>query len=105
MRAYLLIPLTLIVAACGNHGPRRGGPGSMDALGPYKTQFEAADADGDEQLSRDEVAGGMPELLPRFETVDTDHNERISNAELSSYLEWQRIVKAPPPKAMRDRDR
>lgn len=103
MRALTLIMLTLLVAACGNPGPRRGAPpGSMDALGLYKAKFETADTSGDERLSRDEVEAGLPELLPRFETVDTDHNNLISSAELSSYLEWQRIVKAPPLKAQRN---
>jgi len=103
MRAFLLITLCVLIAACGSPGPRRGPPGSTDALGSYQQKFETADADGDELLSRDEVEAGLPELFPRFETVDTDHNGMISSAELSSYLEWQRIVKAPLEKARRDR--
>lgn len=52
--------------------------------------FEAADVDHDEQLTPAEfetlkLPGG------KFEDVDTDHNGRVSLAELRSYVLWRRI--------------
>lgn len=83
----------VLVAACGTrYGERR-----PDALDPVRKDFAAADRDRDENLSRDEVASGMPRLLPHFETIDTDGNARLSTGELRSWLEWQRVLRAPLP--------
>lgn len=89
-----LAALLLLLAGCG-------GPGAADtrrdALAPMRAQFDAADVDGDEALTRREAAHGMPRLLPSFDEIDTDGNARVSAAELRSYLEWQRVLNAPPP--------
>lgn len=75
-----------------------------DALAPLRDRFDAADTDGDGALSRDETAQGMPELAASFDTIDTDRNERVSAAEASSYLEWQRILRRSKRDARIERD-
>lgn len=89
----LTLAVATLLCACGTrYGERR-----PDAFDPVRKDFDAADADRDENLSRDEVAAGMPKLLPVFETIDTDGNQRLSTGELRSWLEWQRVLRAPPP--------
>lgn len=95
MRRLPILPLIVpvLLCACGTHyGERR-----PDAFDPVRKDFEAADTDRDENLSREEVAAGMPKLLPVFETIDTDGNQRLSTGEMRSWLEWQRVLRAPPP--------
>lgn len=94
MRPIILL-LLLTVSACAGSGPRRGAPpGSLEGLGTLEERFTAADSDGDEQLSVAELEAGWPELVPQFDALDTDLSGRVSVAELSSYLEWRRIVRA-----------
>ncbi len=89
----LVAVTALALAACG--GPRYGSP-RADALTPLREAFDAADRDGDENLTREEMAAGLPKLAPAFDAIDTDSNQRISTGELRSYLEWQRVLRAPP---------
>ena len=44
--------------------------------------FKAADANGDGQLSLDEVQAKMPKLAERFSTLDKDKNGYLSKSEL-----------------------
>lgn len=89
----LTLAVAALLCACGaRYGERR-----PDAFDPVRKDFAAADVDGDENLTREEVAAGMPRLLPVFETIDTDGNQRLSTGELRSWLEWQRVLRAPPP--------
>ena len=45
-------------------------------------RFKEADANGDGQLSLDEVQAKMPRLADRFTTLDTDKNGTLSKEEL-----------------------
>ena len=45
-------------------------------------RFKEADANGDGQLSLDEVQAKMPRLADRFNTLDTDKNGLLSKEEL-----------------------
>ncbi len=91
-----LIGVALLASACGG---RLGAP-RPDPIAPVRTQFDAADTNGDEALDRDEVAAGMPKLLDAFETIDTDGNGLMSAAELGSYLQWQRVLRWRPGAAV-----
>ena len=86
-----VVLVALLIGACAPT-PRHKDP-RRDALAPLRDRFDAADADGDGALSRDETARGMPELEASFDTIDTDRNALVSAAEASSYLEWQRILR------------
>lgn len=91
----LRIPLILLLggallSACSN----RVGEARRDALTPLLPAFRAADANDDDMLTRDE-ATGIPDLVPVFDTADTDHNGLVSTGELRSYLEWQRVLNTP----------
>lgn len=96
MRSSTIPVLAAAAVLCACAGPRYGDPRG-DALKSVRAEFDAADADRDENLNRDEVAAGMPRLLPVFESIDTDGNQRVSTGELRSYLEWQRVLRAQPP--------
>ncbi|MGH8462332.1 MAG: EF-hand domain-containing protein [Stenotrophobium sp.] len=50
-------------------------------------RFKQADTNGDEQLTREEMTKGMPELAPHFDEIDLDHNQRVNFAELWSYMQ------------------
>ena len=45
-------------------------------------RFKEADANGDGQLSLDEVQAKMPRMAERFSTLDTDKNGLLSKDEL-----------------------
>jgi Ca2+-binding EF-hand superfamily protein len=47
-----------------------------------EARFKEADANGDGQLSLDEVQAKMPRLADRFTTLDTDKNGLLSKDEL-----------------------
>ena len=47
-----------------------------------EARFKEADANGDGQLSLDEVQAKMPRLADRFNTLDTDKNGLLSKEEL-----------------------
>ena len=47
-----------------------------------EARFKEADANGDGQLSLDEVQAKMPRLADRFTTLDTDKNGMLSKDEL-----------------------
>ncbi|MDP9139406.1 MAG: hypothetical protein M3O62_01265 [Pseudomonadota bacterium] len=90
--SYVLLLLlgAAMLSSCG----KRVGEARPDLLTPLRAEFAAADKDGDDTLTREEAAA-MPELVPVFDAVDTDHNDRVSTGELRSYLEWQRVLRTP----------
>jgi hypothetical protein len=92
----LLVAAAVLTTACSGRlaAPR------PDPIGPLRAEFDAADANGDEALDRDEVAAGMPKLLDAFDAIDTDGNGLISPAELGSYLQWQRVLRRRPGEPM-----
>jgi Ca2+-binding EF-hand superfamily protein len=47
-------------------------------------RFKEADANGDGQLSLDEVQSKMPRLAERFSALDTDKNGQLSKEELKN---------------------
>ncbi|HVT37080.1 MAG TPA: hypothetical protein VHE37_15935 [Nevskiaceae bacterium] len=55
-------------------------------------QFKAADKDGNDNLTRDEAAAGMPSVAAHFDEIDTDHNERVNFAEIWNYAQWRGIA-------------
>lgn len=92
----LLLPLCLsLLAACSSVGERYGAPER-----PYEQrlqeEFAAADINGDEQISPQELRDGWPYLDVPFETLDSDGNGSLSMAEFRAYAEWQRIANSPP---------
>ena len=89
LRTPLLYACLLLVSACASH------PGQ--ALGPHETRaslladFKKADANGDEQLSKDEMNAGLPRYAADFDEIDTDHNGQVNFAELWSYWQWRHL--------------
>ncbi len=80
--------LAAALVACGSAPPQHG---LQDArTQAIRDAFKKADANNDEQLSREEFATlGIQDA--NFDEVDTDDNGRVSLAELRSYLEWRRV--------------
>lgn len=62
-------------------------------------QFKKADKNGDEKLTREELAQGFPGFVEQFDEIDVDRNGSVNLAELRSYFEWSELV------ARTDRDR
>ena len=56
------------------------------AIEKLRAKFNAADADHDGLLSRDEAANGMPHVAAHFDEADTDHDGKLSQAEVAAYL-------------------
>jgi hypothetical protein len=94
LNRLILCLLLLSLAACA--GPSRRAEKSPMQLRIEK-MFNAADADRDEWLTPDELAAGFPWLDGKFADIDTDHNGKVSLAELTSYIELSRML-APEKK-------
>ena len=60
--------------------------------------FIAADIDQDEWLTPAELDAGFPWLAGKFAEIDTDHNGKVSLAEVDSYIELQRMLPDPARK-------
>lgn len=81
----LILLLPGLLASCASHHPMElGGSASRHAL---LARFKQADSNGDEQLTREEMTHGMPELAPHFDEIDLDHNQQVNFAELWSYMQ------------------
>ena len=91
----ILVPVLIAVLVAGCATPHR-----RQARSPMQHRiekmFKAADADGDEWLTPAELDAGFPWLAGKFSEVDTDHNGKVSEAEVGSYIELQALQ--PPAK-------
>jgi len=87
------IALLGLLAACST--PHRR-PARSPMQHKIEKMFKAADTDGDEWLTPAELDAGFPWLAGKFDEVDTDHNGKVSEAEVASYVELQALQ--PPAK-------
>jgi hypothetical protein len=90
----LLCACLLALPACASHSSR---PGSRETLSSLRAAFKKADANSDEQLSREELSTGLPAYAANFDEIDTDHNGLVNFAELWSYISWKHL--GPEPEA------
>ena len=58
-----------------------------------REKFDAADADHDGFLSRDEAAKGMPRVMKHFDEIDANHDGKLSMQELAQYLRSKRAAR------------
>ncbi len=97
----LLGACLLALAACASHpaGPHR----PRETQAAVLAAFKKVDANGDEQLSREEFSAGFPDDVADFDDIDTDHNGLINFAELWSYIQWKQMESDPTatPRAQR----
>ena len=91
-RWLLLLTLSLLAACATPHKKRHGDSSALNRR--IDAQFDAADTNNDEWLSPAEFDAGLPWLKGKFDEVDTDHNGKVSLAELRSYIELQ-MMKSP----------
>jgi hypothetical protein len=82
----LALLLPGLLAGCAGH-PQRAHDGGIYSRQALLARFKQADSNGDEQLTRDEMTRGMPELAPHFDEIDLDHNQLVNFAELWSYMQ------------------
>lgn len=85
----LVLPLVLILGACGSDEPEAAVPGDAAASAPtdldadrsarYAAKFAKLDVDGDGSISKSEIAGHK--LAPLFAEFDADGNELLSKDE------------------------
>ncbi|PWK87785.1 EF-hand domain-containing protein [Fulvimonas soli] len=76
------------VGACAQGGGR-----AQQIAAKLKERFDAADANHDGQLSRDEAAQGMPRLAGQFDAIDANHDGQLSRDELAAYLRERRAAR------------
>jgi hypothetical protein len=91
----VLVVMLLALTACGP-APRRADKSPMQQR--IERMFAAADKDGDEWLTPQELDAGFPWLAGKFADIDTDHNGKVSLAEITSYIELQRMLPDPSRK-------
>lgn len=84
-----LVAAALTLGATTSFAQAAGGRGAE-----MKKKFEAADANGDGKLSKDEVKGKFPVIEKHFDEIDTTHSGAISMKEVAV---WMRAQKAAKP--------
>ena len=93
MRIVTLAALLLALAGCASFGGDAPSPPATPALRKeLAAQFKAADKDGDENLTLEEAAAGMPAVAAHFDDMDTDRNGRVNFAELWNYAQWRGVA-------------
>ena len=92
----LAVALSLLSACATPHKKRHGDSSELNRR--IDAQFDAADTNNDEWLSPAEFDAGLPWLKGKFDEVDTDHNGKVSLAELRSYIELQMMRSEPGKK-------
>ncbi len=94
MQALCAVIVLCQLAACAQQRRPERSPMQrrIDAM------FEAADKERDEWLTPAELDAGFPWLAGRFADVDTDHNGKVSLAEVTSYIELQSMQPEPKKK-------
>jgi Ca2+-binding EF-hand superfamily protein len=89
IRCAIVLASLLALTACGP-APRRAEKSPMQQR--IEKMFNAADADRDEWLTPSELEAGFPWLAGKFAEIDSDHNGKVSLAELTSYIELSRML-------------
>ena len=92
---YLALALALLTACAGPHERRREMTRMQERI---EKMFNAADTDKDEWLTPAELDAGFPWLAGKFDEIDTDHNGKVSLAEVGSYIELQSMQPTPRKK-------
>ena len=90
MLRFALCSLLLATLLCACASPREYQPSPLNLR--TGEQFKRADKNGDEKLSREELAKAFPAFADHFDEIDTDHNGFVNLAELRSYFEWSELV-------------
>ena len=87
-RAIVIAGLLALLGGCASsHRPEKS-----PMMKKIEAMFNAADADHDEWLTPEELDAGFPWLKGKFADIDTDHNGKVSLAEVSSYIELQSML-------------
>lgn len=58
-------------------------------------KFKSTDANGDGQLSKDEMSKGMPRLAAHFDEIDTNHDGEVTTDELKAYFQSRHASRQP----------
>lgn len=82
--AAMLLPL----AACAQDGSR-----AQRFAAKAQQRFDAADANHDGMISREEAQQGMPRIAQHFDDVDSNHDGQLSREELGAYLKSLRAAR------------
>lgn len=88
-----MIALLLVAATLGGCALARAGERHEAGKEKLHEKFQAADADHDGLLGRDEAAKGMPRLAAHFDEADVDHDGRLSMAEVDAYVAKARAAR------------
>lgn len=59
---------------------------AQQAASAMSERFDAADADHDGKLTRDEANAGMPRIAAKFDAIDTDHKGYITKEQIVSFV-------------------
>ncbi len=87
---HVVVVATLLALAACSAPSRRSEKSPMQQR--IEKMFTAADTDGDEWLTPAELDAGFPWLAGKFAEIDTDHNGKVSLAEVTSYIELSRML-------------
>jgi len=63
---------------------------SSKRMEKFTEKFDAADADHDGFLTRDEASRNMPRIAKDFDAIDTDHDGKLSPQEIAHYFAAKR---------------
>jgi Ca2+-binding EF-hand superfamily protein len=69
--------------------PATGGKGERFAA-KLDEKFKGADANGDGQLTKDEMTKGMPRMASHFDEIDTNKDGFVTEDEIKAYAQSRR---------------
>ena len=56
----------------------------------FKERFDAADANHDGLLTKEEAQGKMPKVYEHFDEIDTEHKGAVSERDIAKWMKAQR---------------
>lgn len=87
LRTLSLLPLLCTLALTATaHAQAPNAARLEKARGELQKRFEAADANKDGKLTREEAQAKMPHIYKNFDMIDTGHTGAISLADIETFL-------------------
>lgn len=87
LRSTILLSLIAAVLAAGVAIAQSSEYKSPHYVAKFDARFKAADRNGDGALTRDEAqAAGMGRVVEQFDRIDGNHDGRVTEQEIRSFL-------------------
>ncbi len=87
---WMMMAGAVMIIAASNGALAQDAERGKKAVEKLREKFDAADANHDGFLSRDEAAKGMPRVAKHFDEIDADHDGKVSMQEIAQFISAKR---------------